>query len=121
MQSVGATQIDEITPVIGTKIDSPTSGDVHIFPDPKSLNTHRPLFFADSEGFGGGNRAPLAARAKESNKKFKLTSHPHRAKTRKREIATSEKCTRQWAVDELYPRILFTFSDVVCLVSKNFR
>jgi len=121
MKSVGATQIEEITPVIGTKIDSPTSGDVHLFPDPRSLSTNRPLFFADCEGFGGGNGAPLAVRAKESNKKFKRHYHPHRTKTRKREIATSEKHTRQWAVDELYPRILFTFSDVVCLVSKNFR
>jgi len=121
MKSVGTIQIEEITPVIGTEIDSPTTGDVHLFPDPKSLKTDRPLFFADCEGFSGGNSAPLAARTKESNKKFKHNHHPHRAKTRKREMATSEQYTRQWAVDELYPRILFTFSDIVCLVSKNLR
>ncbi|KAG0123476.1 hypothetical protein HOY82DRAFT_495229 [Tuber indicum] len=117
----GATQIEATTPVIGTKIDSPTSGDVHLFLDPKSLHTTRPLFFADCEGSGGGNGAPLAARIKESNKRFKLRCHTYRARTRKREIITSERCTRMWAVNELYPRILFTFSDVVCLVSKNFR
>ncbi|RPA95785.1 FabD/lysophospholipase-like protein [Choiromyces venosus 120613-1] len=121
MKSVGATQIEQITPVIGSQIDSPTSGDVHLFPDPKSLNSARPIFFADCEGFGGGNRAPLCARTKESYKKFKLIHYPHRMKTRKRKIVTAELYTRQGAVEALYPRILFTFSDVVCLVSKNFR
>ncbi|KAG0640049.1 hypothetical protein HOY80DRAFT_865708, partial [Tuber brumale] len=110
-------KIDETTPVIGTKIDSPTSSDVHLFPDPKSLRTSRPVFFADCEGFGGGNGAPLAARAKESNKKFKLSYHPHRAMTRKREIVTSEMCTRHKIENHIVD--LLTWADNVFERSLN--
>jgi hypothetical protein len=29
--------------------------------------------------------------------------------------------SREWVVEKLYPRVLFTFSDVVVFVSRNFR
>ncbi|CUS11969.1 unnamed protein product [Tuber aestivum] len=97
----GATEIEGVTPVIGNQPDSPTSADVHLFLDPKTINTTRPICFADCEGFGGGNRAPLCTRAKESYKKFKFAHYPHRTKTRKRKIEIAEKYTRQWAVEKL--------------------
>lgn len=54
------------TPVVGRVDDglSPTSGDVHLYPDPNSFDTNRPLLYADCEGIQGGDRLPKAAKAR---------------------------------------------------------
>ena len=48
----------EVTPVIGVNIHIPTSGDVHLFPDPATYRSKRPIYYADCEGLQGGNRKP---------------------------------------------------------------
>jgi hypothetical protein len=39
-------------------VGGPTSGDVHLYGDPKTIDSQYPLLFADCEGFYGGNSAP---------------------------------------------------------------
>ena len=51
----------------------PTSGEVHLYWDPSSLLTNRPLMYADCEGLGGGSREPMAARATATKDKKTLT------------------------------------------------
>lgn len=96
-----------------------TSGDVHLFGDLATRDTHRPLLYADCEGMGGGELPPAAATS--------MSRHPMIADLKdfvhkQREMSPRvPPITRGWAVSELYPRILFPFSDVVCYVTRNPR
>jgi energy-coupling factor transporter ATP-binding protein EcfA2 len=58
------------TPVVGLVQHQavPTSGEVHLYWDPSSLKSARPLLYADCEGLGGGSREPMAARATKEKK-----------------------------------------------------
>lgn len=126
------------TPVVGSirHQDVPTSGDVHLYVDPKTFLSEGPILYADCEGLAGGEREPKGARStmmkrlnggnkghQRTNSAFdKLCQNmPH---STEREILwadTPEKQTREFAVTQLYPRLLYTFSDVVVFVLKNPR
>ena len=58
------------TPVVGLvqHHSVPTSGEVHLYWEPSSLKSARPLLYADCEGLGGGSREPMAARATKEKK-----------------------------------------------------
>jgi hypothetical protein len=86
----------------------------------KSLLTlqHR---FADCEGLDGGNKLPIAARAVMRMGKFGTNLKGKRIQELRMKWATGEQKSRGWMVRKFYPRILFTFSDCVCYVTKNFR
>lgn len=178
--------------------ESRQSGEVHLYWDPCSFNSNRPLLYADCEGLGGGSREPMAARAtaikekRENHKRrpqsdawqssvphtdnntrrgsnFKASPFssmspsntpmppaspglqvlsefitptpmpsysPHSPTTETgwksvsnktyrgttREITWAcdkEKRSRQFVVENLYPRLLYTFSDIVVLVMRN--
>lgn len=120
--TIGDGAEDMLAPVIGSgaQLDSPTSGDVHLFADVETYNTHRPLFYADCEGLNGGNSPPLATQATE---KLRKVAHHTGLKSWRKDIvyANDKQRSREWAVEKLYPRILFPFSDVVCYVTRNFR
>ena len=120
------------SPVIGSiGADIPTSGDVHLYSDPHTSTSNSPLLYADCEGLEGGERAPLGARLKKRDKPSRFgrlkssekklgNIHP----TSEREIKwadTNVKRSREYAVTNLYPRLLYTFSDVVVFVLKNPR
>jgi energy-coupling factor transporter ATP-binding protein EcfA2 len=49
-----------ITPAIGNDVGLPTSGDVHLFPDPETYGCTRPIYYADCEGLHGGDGKPKA-------------------------------------------------------------
>jgi hypothetical protein len=123
MKSDSTQRTSNIVPVIGSNTlqDCPTSGDVHLFADPESYNSAQPLYYADCEGLDGNN-LPLATAALERMKPRKHGDSriPKAARTMI-QWATEEQNSRQWAVANLYPRVLFTFSDVVCYVTRNFR
>jgi len=108
------------TPVIGIQPDAPTSGDVHLFPDHRTYNEERPIYYADCEGFSGGKGVPIGSSVWQEVRKTR--HHQHGVKTAVHEMSTkySEK-GRDWVVKTLYPKALFTFSDVVVLVTRNFR
>ena len=188
------------TPIVGLVQNQhvPTSGEVHLYWDPASFNSNRPLLYADCEGLGGGSREPMAARAtalKERRENYKrrpqpdawqsntpysdnnprrgsnfkstpfssmspsntpmppvspgpqvmsefttptlmpsysphspitetgwqtVTGKTYRGTTREIIWASDkEKKSRQFVVENLYPRLLYTFSDIVVLVMKN--
>ena len=120
------------TPVVGAVgKDIPTSGDVHLYSDPQTADSDNPILYADCEGLDGGEREPLGAwrKAKDKGSKFgRIGSFERNARninhTSEREITwadTSAKRTREFAVTNLYPRLLYTFSDVIVFVLKNPR
>ena len=120
------------SPVVGAKgLDLPTSGDVHLYSDPQTSKSNNPILYADCEGLEGGEREPLGAVRKRKDKPSKIgrvDSFEKRMKnfhhTSEREITwadTNAKRSREFAVTNLYPRLLYTFSDVVVFVLKNPR
>lgn len=50
-------------PIAGVRklIGTPTSSDVHLYKDPETIDTDRPILFADCEGLSGGNNNPMSA------------------------------------------------------------
>jgi hypothetical protein len=124
------TQLCPDSPVVGS-LDSniPTSGDVHLYVHP-NLNTHESkklptvTLYADSEGFDGGEIPPRSAQlnADPSASKRKLLGKPRTRNIRwSGPQAPPEKRKREFAVTQLYPRLLYTFSDVVVFVLRNAR
>lgn len=116
-------------PVVGQfQSTVPTSGDVHLYCDPLTA-THQsqlsqPLLFADCEGFHGGDQLPAGhrARASSGNGTGASNSHvPFRKLYRivrhgmKRILSLPSRLEprRKTAIGELFPRILYNFSDVV--------
>ena len=199
LNSLGGSEIPQM-PIVGLIQNQhvPTSGEVHLYWDPSTCNTNRPLLYADCEGLGGGSREPMAARAtalrersehqrrKSQSDNFPLSvpytenrfrssssprSHlsyssilpsntptpsvspgpqtlseypslaktpsysPHSYKdtgwksidsktyrgTTKEVLWATDKVkrSRQFIVENLYPRLLYTFSDIVVLVMRN--
>ncbi|KAK5939023.1 hypothetical protein PMZ80_008326 [Knufia obscura] len=125
----GSGSSDHMVPVVGTssRSDLPTSGDVHLYSDPTTFPTSRPVLYADCEGLHGGERMPSGAHGK--SKTIQLNMSPtsfikaqHHASEREIMWAeTAEKRSREYQVHKLYPRLLYSFSDVICFVTKNPR
>ena len=127
------------SPVAGTSANSnvPTSGDVHLYSDPGTYSDEYPLLYADCEGLEGGENAPMAAQYRDratapqrEEERSIIASGEHRRRRKatksfhvtQREIKwanSPEKLKRQYAVTELYPRLLYTFSDVIVFVLRN--
>ena len=120
------------TPVIGaTGAHLPTSEDVHLYMDPHTVSDTAPLLLADCEGLDGGEREPIGARIKRigrSNKpaEMDITGRLSRAIKilSERDVSWADAPStgsRNFAVENLYPRLLYTFSDVIVFVLKNPR
>lgn len=87
--------------------------------------------YADCEGLKGGERVPLGALPKRKDKPSKvgrIDSFERKVQklhhTSERDITwadTNAKRSREYMVTNLYPRLLYTFSDVVVFVLKNPR
>jgi energy-coupling factor transporter ATP-binding protein EcfA2 len=118
-------------PVVGmTGKDVPTSEDVHLYADPETVASDTPLLFADCEGLEGGEREPVGSRYRKSRIEGGRTQDrttyptPKAQYSSERQIVwadTPAKRTRQFAVTNLYPRLLYTFSDTIVFVLKNPR
>jgi energy-coupling factor transporter ATP-binding protein EcfA2 len=124
--SQGATAFP--TPVIGaTGGHLPTSEDVHLYLDPRTAHSASPILFADCEGLEGGEREPAGAKYKKKRKQEEYSKgHRTRIATaiNEQEITWADSPrtrTREFAVTNLYPRLLYTFSDVIIFVLKNPR
>ena len=122
------------TPVVGSlqARNCPTSGDVHLYSDPRTCTTAHPILYADCEGLEGGEIEPTAILRKASvNEAFARIRRPKQPKKPRkahygseRQITwatTAELKSRMFAVTNLYPRFLYTFSDVVVFVLHNGR
>lgn len=122
-------------PVVGSTLhaDLPTSGDVHLYADIKTVGGEQPILYADCEGLDGGERQPMGARSRNKGQKpavsrdrtHSFTKHIRKQHhTSEREILwadTALKRSREYHVRHLYPRLLYTFSDVIVFVMKNPR
>jgi energy-coupling factor transporter ATP-binding protein EcfA2 len=112
------------TPVVGAPgVTEPTSQDVHLYLDPITAASETPIFFADCEGLLGGEREPVSAKLRRSaNRPSAVTQLP--SPISERELAWADSVSlrsRQYAVTNLFPRLLYTFSDVIVFVLKNPR
>ncbi|KAI1741274.1 hypothetical protein F4680DRAFT_416257 [Xylaria scruposa] len=123
-------------PIIGrSNCDTPTSADVHLYVDPKTYKSPRPMLFADCEGFEGGERDPVAQAISSTHVQentspraadtggslFRILRATKRALPwASRNAQDNEKTgKRQFTVSEMYPRILHAFSDVIVFVLNN--
>ncbi|KAH0545443.1 hypothetical protein FGG08_000444 [Glutinoglossum americanum] len=119
------------TPVVGSVrgANRPTSGDVHLYIDPQSFKTQTPMLYADCEGLGGGDIQPISLRVRDQSKDPTGVSLYSRCRSKykkfnKRKITWMDSETppgREFAVGDLYPRFLYTFSDVIVFVQENTR
>lgn len=128
------------SPVVGSirTENVPTSGDVHLYGDPRSYYSESPLLYADCEGLEGGENMPMSAQYTDSSsaskdkkkdrrhtfyndhrKRHKVTKVARGASRNLIWASTPETSKRQYAVTELYPRLLYTFSDVIVFVLQN--
>ena len=113
------------SPVVGSIANDtlPTSGDVHLYADPATHAEQLPILYADCEGFEGGERTPLGARARRRPRSDPLRDENlHLSGVHSRPIEwahTEEQRQREYTVTALYPRLLYTFSDCVVFVLRN--
>ncbi len=127
------------SPVVGSVNDNiPVSADVHLYADPQTISTDVPLLYADCEGLEGGESPPktevykLQDTTPESGlPRGNSSGYGPRAREKiikkgnkvSRKISWAmgdkEKSKREYAVTELYPKVLYTFSDVVVFVLRN--
>jgi hypothetical protein len=114
----------------------PTSGDVHLYADPATFQSHRPMLYADCEGLDAGETVPFAIHSMEQLQISEPSSNagPHAGTKARRSLrrkpfegeevkvqwsAELQTNSRDYAVRHLYPRLLYTFSDVVVFVLRN--
>lgn len=112
------------TPVTGLINDIvPTTGDVHLYSDPATYQGARPTLYADCEGMSGGEKLPMGIACKEKLDAAKANTRMVKSKFRKPlEWANGAKGqSREYSVKRLYPRILYTFSDVIVFVLREAR
>jgi hypothetical protein len=113
------------TPVAGAVTNDrvPTSGDVHLYLDPETAFEDFPILYADCEGLEGGETRPQAKLF--SNLRGKQPADlPEFHNQREIILPPTNKVklgTREHAVRNVYPRLLYTFSDVIVFVMKNAR
>ncbi|KAI1342705.1 hypothetical protein F5Y15DRAFT_373717 [Xylariaceae sp. FL0016] len=101
-----------------------TTGDVHLYADPSGLYGNHPLLYVDCEGLSGGEAVPKQLRMQDDTGYSPTTGSRPRRHTSPRKIEwaeTPQTQKREFAVSQLYPRILYTFSDVVVFVLRNPR
>ena len=126
-------------PLPGSVNDNvPVSANVHLYADPDSYQSTTPMLYADCEGLEGGESIPRAeafrvqdgavnlhAQRKDSTEPKGRTSKRLQRKGNlvsrnlKWAHGDKEKSKREYAVTELYPKLLYTFSDVVVFVLRN--
>lgn len=121
------------SPVTSSSNDRvPTTGDVHLYAEPSSYQTQTPLLYADCEGLDGGETIPRGLRHRVKGKDDRSSSSNSELKKKKKRgrhssersivwAVNPETKKREYAVTELYPRLLYTFSDVVVFVLRNPR
>ena len=137
MKKNSTAQLKFPSPVVGSVNDNvPVSANVHLYADPETWMTKSPILYADCEGLEGGESAPRAEAIKSQDRLSgidQLHKTPPEASARKRHhkrgfgaprnlpwaTGDKEKSKREYAVTELYPRLLYTFSDVVVFVLRN--
>ncbi|KAI3328065.1 FabD/lysophospholipase-like protein [Xylariaceae sp. AK1471] len=105
----------------------PTTADVHLYADPSSFHSETPLLFADCEGLNGGEALPKALRGQSTHNTSTIGSgrglfaSVHGSQRSILWARNPETRKREYAIKHLYPKILYTFSDVVVFVMRSPR
>lgn len=126
---LGPTATPFPSPVVGSSARDQiaTSADVHLYADPATFTQWEPILYADCEGLDAGEERPVAETSQTppqdpKSLRSKVTYRFSSTRIRKLEWAQSElERTRQFAVTNLYPRLMYTFADVVVFVLRNAR
>jgi energy-coupling factor transporter ATP-binding protein EcfA2 len=95
-----------------------TSSDVHLYSDPGTKHEEHPLLLADSEGLRGGPPESWSRRLGSDGVCGAVGTINNR---RTITWALNEKADRMYIVGHLYPRFLYTFSDLICFVASTAR
>ena len=87
-----------------------TSGEVNLYSDPATFGTNTPILYADCEGFQGIH--PMAAKYQDKwyRKGRQYLVHA---------LEGQDAVDRTTAVQDIYPKFLYIFSDVICIVCRN--
>lgn len=111
------------TPISGSVKDdrSPTSGDVHLYIDPQSAFSDLPMLYADCEGLEGGEVPPTAKTIMKMGKQKSEIASTGTPRVLQVPASKGKIGPREFAVRNVYPRLLYTFSDVIVFVLKNTR
>lgn len=112
------------SPVPGLVGDNiPTTGNVHLYADPGTHHAQKPILYADCEGMQGGEHPPRGLTRREVIETSRKPRQMVKNKLRKRLSWPDlpKKQSREFAVRTLFPRILYTFSDVVVFVLREVR
>jgi hypothetical protein len=105
------------SPVVGSPGSQPTSADVHMYADPSTFDSKTPLLYADCEGLGGGEQIPRAVQSRDRVQRRKAIAGGTKRFLQWADV--SERRQRSFIVSQLYPRLLYTFSDVIIFVVTN--
>ncbi len=98
---------------------NPTTGDVHLYPDPATQWTLTPLLFADCEGLNGGDKTPVALKSGHFGGQDQYRLFRQRMRQGITWANGSKQAKREEVVRELFPKILYTVSNVVVFVLKE--
>jgi hypothetical protein len=113
-KNASAFEIDQISPIpgedSGPAVCNPTTGEVNLYLDPETFGSAKPHFFADCEGMLGAE--PAASQYQKDWFSKACRRYPLEPKNGK-------QFDRKTAVMAIYPRFLYIFSDVICMVTKN--
>ncbi|OAQ58750.1 ABC transporter domain-containing protein [Pochonia chlamydosporia 170] len=128
------------TPVPGLADGSPNSADVHLYADGSTLDSQTPFLFADCEGLDGGDSQPLSAKIKKKMSENGVAWYDYVRQLGNRSGSTEERTFRSvgetplrstntetvesmpgrtYAVRDLYPRMLYSFSEIICFVTQQ--
>lgn len=88
-----------------------TTGEVNLYLDPTTYGSISPMFYADCEGMLGTK--PVAAEHQTEWAKY--------GQKYLIESKDGKVIDRRTAVNTIYPRFLYIFSDVICYVTRNHR
>ncbi|KAK6516439.1 hypothetical protein TWF506_006346 [Arthrobotrys conoides] len=89
----------------------PTTSEVNLYADPSTLGTSTPLLLVDCEGIDGS----LVSVASDYQTKWhNLNENPGR-----KIYYLRSQMERDYVVEDIYPRLLYIFSDVVCYVASD--
>ncbi|KAF3224782.1 hypothetical protein TWF192_001403 [Orbilia oligospora] len=86
-----------------------TTGEVNLYADPSTFGTATPMFFLDCEGLDAA--MPLAHQFQKAWNDIR--------KAGRTLFRMKRRIDRNFVVENLYPRLVYIFSDVVCYVARE--
>jgi hypothetical protein len=118
-RSLTGKKYDDFLPVTGVpESPEPTTGDVQLYPDPATHTTKVPILYADCEGLSGGDKIPKGL---ENSGLSDMARRGGRLKDIAWASVLKGGRKRQQIVTNLFPKLLYTFSDIVVFVTQAAR